>query len=171
MARYSWANSILRDYDNHKRWALSYQGKQLARTVELLVATSLEWARPVSLSHYEHEYGFLWVPMKMSSVKMLWIVSDWVSCASQNLFLLRMAGAIHISVLCMDCMDKVARTRSTKVWSCNGLLLDTDVKSRIEHELELLWLGFLLSQNGRLRECLTISKVKMSHLWWMNEVQ
>ena len=35
----------------------------------------------------------------------------------------------------------------------------TDVKSRIEHELELLWLGFLLSQNGCLRKVLRVIHV------------
>jgi len=170
MARYSWANSILRDYDNHKRWALSYQGKQLARTVELLVATSLEWARPVSLSHYEHEYGFLWVPIKTSSVKMLWIVSDWVSCASQNLFLLRWQVPFIYQFFAWIAWIKRQR-REVRKYCLAVAYWVTDMKSRIEHALELLWLGFMFSQNGRLCKCLTISKVKMSHLWWMNEVQ
>ena len=99
--------------------------------------------------------------------KCLRIVLDWVSCASQNLFLLRMARAIHMSVLFpvhMWCVDKAARQEVRKYQVAMPYWV-TDLKSRIEHELELLWLGFLLSQNGCLRKCLT------SQLWkWVIHV-
>ena len=120
MAWYSWADSILRDYDNHKRWALSYQGKQLARTVELLVATSLEWARPRGA----FEPLRTWIWFSLSSHKDIF-GKDALNCLGLGFMCFPESfsfenGRCYSYISSLE--DNAARTRSTKVWSCNGLL-------------------------------------------------